>query len=206
MTDAGDWGVGAEAAAYTTRTRTGNTWTSANIFVDDFDITWATDGSLRGYDLQSVITHELGHVLGLDHSADPHATMYYGVHHGVVYGRTISADDRGGVCYLYPKSATACTTDADCPLLDNNQGYSFVVTVCSGGSCVTGQRAYGEDCNGTSTCASALSCVYFDMGASPNPGVCTHGCPCSGGDVCSGGYCGPREAACIDNCEPGRQA
>jgi hypothetical protein len=54
------------------------------------------------YDLQSVITHELGHVLGLDHSPDFDATMNAGYDPGSTEQRTLEADDIAGICAVYP--------------------------------------------------------------------------------------------------------
>lgn len=54
------------------------------------------------YDLQSVITHEIGHFLGLDHSPDFSATMYAGYDEGSVEQRTLELDDVEGICAIYP--------------------------------------------------------------------------------------------------------
>lgn len=54
------------------------------------------------YDLQSVITHEIGHFLGLDHSPDESATMYAGYDEGSIEQRSLEADDVEGLCTIYP--------------------------------------------------------------------------------------------------------
>jgi hypothetical protein len=57
-------------------------------------------------DLQSVLTHEAGHFLGLAHSPDTSAVMYYEYHPGSV---TLTADDLSGICAMYPqKPASSC--------------------------------------------------------------------------------------------------
>ncbi len=58
------------------------------------------------YDLRSVLTHEIGHALGLDHSADESAVMYGATAAGNIF-RDLSADDEEGICSLYPASAAA---------------------------------------------------------------------------------------------------
>jgi hypothetical protein len=54
------------------------------------------------YDLQSIITHEAGHFLGLAHSQDPDATMWASYSMGDDSFRTLSADDAAGICAVYP--------------------------------------------------------------------------------------------------------
>ena len=61
----------------------------------------ATDCKSNEYDLQSTITHEAGHMLGLDHSSVNGATMVLQGNPGEEYMRTLSADDIEGVCRAY---------------------------------------------------------------------------------------------------------
>jgi hypothetical protein len=56
----------------------------------------AQDGA---FDLQAVLTHELGHVLGLAHSDDPNALMFS--RGGTAGIRTPKADDRSGIALIY---------------------------------------------------------------------------------------------------------
>ena len=55
-----------------------------------------------GYDLESIITHESGHFLGMAHSGDGYATMYAVYVHGTTTMRTLRDDDRAGLCSIYP--------------------------------------------------------------------------------------------------------
>jgi Matrixin len=58
------------------------------------------------YDLASIITHEMGHFLGLAHSTIPTATMYASYTLGSTSMATLSADDIGGICSIYPPDGT----------------------------------------------------------------------------------------------------
>lgn len=58
----------------------------------------AATGTSNGIDLFTVLLHEFGHALGLEHSLDTRSVMYAnytGAH------RTLSADDIAGITYLY---------------------------------------------------------------------------------------------------------
>ncbi len=58
------------------------------------------------YDLQTVLTHELGHWLGLDHSPLWQAAMWPEAVPAGQAERALSSDDRIGVAALYPTSGT----------------------------------------------------------------------------------------------------
>ncbi len=85
-------------------------WTSGGYFIDadiqfnNVGFTWSTDGRRGTVDTQSIATHEEGHFLGLDHSSQSSAVMYASYPGGVK--RTLTGDDIGGVCAIYPSGAT----------------------------------------------------------------------------------------------------
>jgi hypothetical protein len=54
------------------------------------------------YDLQSVVTHEVGHFIGLDHSDLYEATMTPGYDEGTTELRTLDVDDIDAACAAYP--------------------------------------------------------------------------------------------------------
>jgi MYXO-CTERM domain-containing protein len=58
------------------------------------------------YDLQAVMTHEVGHVLGLAHSNHADAAMFAAYAPGSTAQRKLAADDAAGVCAIYPTRQT----------------------------------------------------------------------------------------------------
>ncbi len=54
-------------------------------------------------ELQGLVTHELGHALGLDHSDDPDSIMYT-PYHSYAYQRILRTDDVNAARHLYPCS------------------------------------------------------------------------------------------------------
>jgi hypothetical protein len=75
---------------------------SGDIHFDELD-TW-TIGGVGGFDVFSVALHELGHALGLGHSADASAVMYP-FYSGIVSG--LAADDLAGISALYAPEPSA---------------------------------------------------------------------------------------------------
>lgn len=61
------------------------------------------------YDLQTALTHEVGHMLGLAHSADPDSSMYPSYDPISIEIRTLNADDQAGVCAIYPNRGQRIT-------------------------------------------------------------------------------------------------
>jgi MYXO-CTERM domain-containing protein len=59
-----------------------------------------------GYDLQSIITHEAGHFLGLAHTGDAEATMFAQYTPGSTSKRILTDDDMEGICSIYLPDGT----------------------------------------------------------------------------------------------------
>jgi MYXO-CTERM domain-containing protein len=59
------------------------------------------------FDLASIATHEAGHFLGLSHTPDTEATMYFGYDMGSTTLRDLNADDVAGICAAYPPGEIA---------------------------------------------------------------------------------------------------
>jgi hypothetical protein len=69
--------------------------------------------ALGTVDLDSLLTHEAGHLLGLGHNKfDESATMYPGYHTGSIELRSLADDDIAGICGIYPpkrkSSSSSC--------------------------------------------------------------------------------------------------
>jgi hypothetical protein len=58
-------------------------------------------------DVRNVMTHEVGHLLGLDHSPYPSATMYWQADNLELNKRSLDSDDILGICFLFPPGKTA---------------------------------------------------------------------------------------------------
>jgi Matrixin len=86
--------------------------TTGEIYDADTEINATKPLSLGGvpaagsYDLASIITHEMGHFLGLAHSTIATATMYARYTPGSTSMATLSADDIDGICSIYPPDGT----------------------------------------------------------------------------------------------------
>ncbi len=66
----------------------------------------------RQWDLASVLAHEMGHVLGLDESDVPSATMWPRLGRGQSFQRSLDADDEDGVVALYGAESASTTSTA----------------------------------------------------------------------------------------------
>ncbi len=152
----------------------------ADIHVDGAAYRWSVDGKGSTIDLRSILTHEIGHALGLGHSTVLGATMYATHPPGIAW-RSIEQDDRDGVCALYPGAGdVGCEAGAACP-----SGF-----VCVARSCER-RGARSEVCSPcarvTAACEGAgddARCIDVGSGATAGR-VCARACA---GDA----ECGPR--------------
>ena len=90
----------------------GELW-DADIEINAVAQEYSVGEPVRGADLDSVLTHEMGHFLGLDHTRVGEATMFASYVPGTDTLRTLAADDVQGMCAVYAPdrnpSRSSCT-------------------------------------------------------------------------------------------------
>jgi hypothetical protein len=81
----------------------------ADVVVNAASFRWTTAATcVSEYDLESALTHELGHLLGLAHSAGhPEATMFATGTSCETTKRILAADDKAGLASIYRGATTA---------------------------------------------------------------------------------------------------
>ena len=206
----------------------GVTWYGLSIDEADMalntNFSWATDG-VSHYDVETVMLHENGHVLGLDHSEDPPAVMadtYFGVE------RSLYQDDIDGVSFLYPNS-TGCTSSEAGFCSDGEDNDCDGPIDCNDSDCLACPNNVAEDCElcdgsdlAGATCESQgyqsgalgcnnVTCDGFDFSGCGDPCEasetnCIDGVDndCGGGTDCSDADCSG-DLACLANCFLGQQ-
>ena len=87
-------------------------WFSGSGVIQDADVlfngkgySFTTAGAPGHFDVEDVAAHELGHLLGLDHSGTAGATLYPYVDTSLVLHRSLSRDEELGLREAYPAGA-----------------------------------------------------------------------------------------------------
>jgi Matrixin len=89
----------------------------ADMEINTFDRTISTDEKVapNGYDLESIVTHEAGHFLGLAHSNNAQSTMDPGYNPGESKKRYLKLDDVLGLCSAYLPDGSRVTSKGSEP-------------------------------------------------------------------------------------------
>lgn len=111
----------------------------ADVLFNGVDFEFTTSGEPGAFDVQDVAAHELGHLLGLDHSGWAGATMYPYVDPAVILHRSIADDDERGLRDAYPTGTYSTITgrvvrDSD----DTPVAGANVVARGADGRCIAG--------------------------------------------------------------------
>ena len=87
------------------------------------------------YDLQAIMTHEVGHFIGVAHSSDSSAVMFASYSPGSIAQRKLTEDDMAAVCAIYPpKSDAACDVEPRGGFSDTCGGEEENKPLCSLGT------------------------------------------------------------------------
>lgn len=185
------WIYGEEAAGATALSIIDGAQT-ADVAMNGEHFRWAIgpSGALAAtgtFDLQAVLTHELGHFSGLGHTMSAHDTMYYSWTPWAGQ-RTPSLDDKLGLCSIYPTTGDECVVGgAGCPA-DAICTASAAGALCErpsdpiGASCNYDRVECDAFCLFTSTSLATGYCSRFCDGDADCPA--THHCaPASAGTM-----------------------
>jgi hypothetical protein len=88
----------------------------ADIEFNARDYRWSLDGRDGSLPLPEIARHEIGHLLGVDHSFNPSAAMHGSVSPGLPVRTALSRDDVEAAFFLYPSGSPACSV-FDLPVL-----------------------------------------------------------------------------------------
>lgn len=92
----------------------------ADVLYNGEDFQFTTNGVGGRYDVQDVGAHELGHLIGFDHSVMAGATMYPFVDPTVILHRSLSMDDITGLRTAFPSGSFGSITGIVRRLSDNS--------------------------------------------------------------------------------------
>jgi hypothetical protein len=185
----------------------GGSWriVDADIHLNAEDFTWTTSElTLGDRDLQTVLTHEVGHVLGLLHPCEAtgkdgappcdetHEPLTMYPEYAGLDQRTLEDDDRAGACFLYEPPACAtqgCPADMTCTV-------EGCAVSCDGVVCAVGDRCGPVGC--TDEPCPPGSCERGCDDTCDDPGG-ADGDPCGSDIDCHSGHC-PASGACAPLC------
>jgi hypothetical protein len=137
--------------------------TNADIILNGNEFSWTTDPAANpaSFDVEEIVTHEVGHVLGLDHTGVLGATMYARVTEGQARRRSLAPDDMAGASSIYADQDHFSGTGTQNGLLNNGFGgniFAGLVTTLDADGRVLAQAA------------SPANGIYLTAGLEPGSG------------------------------------
>src|SRR5690606_29136124 len=95
--------------------------------------------------LKIILAHEIGHILGLGHSHDESALMYYNA--SAKEDLNLAQDDIDGITYLYPSDELDGADLAGCGMVSNGVppaggGWALLLMLLPMGAWLARQRRY----------------------------------------------------------------
>lgn len=201
----GSWAHGSGTVGLTTNSSYGGSILEADIEMNGVHHRWTTGpgewGSVNTY---SIVLHEGGHFMGLGHSEYVDSVMYWQYQGGVAH---INADDRAGICTLYPGGGGGSTgeptdpgnggTQDDCYVTGCQPGYACISGTClpdgnTGGGGGGGDGSVCAPCNTNEDCGGILDlCLVYPSGESHCGKSCASDAECGSDATCMGvGYGG----------------
>lgn len=138
---------------------TGGQIIDADILFNGRDYSFTTSAQVGRFDIQDVAAHELGHLLGLDHSGVVGSTLYPYVDPSVILGRSPSVDDIHGIRDMYPSATIGSIVGS--------------VARATGGTPVLGAHVVARDSSGRTVGATITDSSGNYRVAALDPGTYT---------------------------------
>jgi hypothetical protein len=111
-------------------------------------VTISNDPRKIQYDLQAIMTHEVGHFIGVAHSSDSSAVMFASYSPGSIAQRKLTPDDVDAVCAIYPpNNPAACDVEprggfsGTCGDEEDKKGLCSIGTVGDRGTRIAGSAS-----------------------------------------------------------------
>ena len=196
------------------------------------NVVWSDTLAANTFDMESVVLHEAGHFLGLNHTPSATAVMYANVNYAESK-RVLTSLDTNDVCTVYPGDSGAqgqsCTADLECTggrvCRSRSGGTAKICTTsCTNSStCTSGNTCQAANtgmaclpqvgvpdqckfCQTGGECSSNL-CLRFDTGVTFCSLSCSDSAQCGPNYTCQmpEGFCVPNSLSCTNQCTTAAQ-